>query len=223
MKKVVEAEVTKSEVTKSDIAFVDPDMSFKIILVGHTGAGKTCLAKRVANDEFDDVHSVTIGGDFLNIYYYVNSKKVKLQLWDTCGLEQYRSLVRLYFKGANAALITFDLSQDTAFSTVTEWNKELRDNISEDIPTYLVGTKCDIKSKHIPEDAISNLVKTLNLTASFNTSSKTKEGLQDLFSAMLLKLYAEWENESKTKATLEQRIKVETIRKTLPKKSKKCC
>jgi len=171
--------------------FINPDFSFKIVIVGDTGVGKTCLLKRYESDEFDESYSVTIGGDFINVNYLVNSTyQVKVQIWDTCGLEQYRSLVRLYFKGSNAALLTYDIAQKST-KPIRIWYEELHENMQEDIPIFLVGTKSDtVTSKDKKkDDEIQILLKQYGFSNHFITSSKTKEGIIQAFENIVKDLY----------------------------------
>eukprot|EP00826_Nyctotherus_ovalis_P055054 TRINITY_DN7283_c0_g2_i1.p2 TRINITY_DN7283_c0_g2~~TRINITY_DN7283_c0_g2_i1.p2 ORF type:complete len:210 (+),score=60.82 TRINITY_DN7283_c0_g2_i1:129-758(+) len=174
----------------------DVDISFKVIIVGDTGVGKTCLLRRFAYDDFDETHSVTIGGDFINIYHLIGGKKTKMQLWDTCGLEQYRSLVRFYFKGAHAAIITYAMNESSEKS-IRGWHREIRENAEGGIPIYLVGTKLDLNERMISPTEVLALVDELGLEKHFGTSAKTKVGINEMMHDLLLTMYEKETNKTK--------------------------
>ena len=134
------------------------EYSFKLILVGDTGVGKSCLLKRVEKDEFEDSHIITLGGDFAKIFYWLNHKKSKVQLWDTCGLEQYAPVIKTYFRGSDASLILFDLSNEKSFYSVPRWIKEVKENAPSLSFMYLVGTKTDLMARAVPREVVNDFV-----------------------------------------------------------------
>ena len=185
---------------KSSIEFVrlpmtresgaDVEISFKVIIVGDTGVGKTCLLRRFAYDDFEEIHTVTIGGDFINIYHLIDKKKTRMQLWDTCGLEQYRSLVRFYFKGVSAAIITYDINTDSN-KLIREWHREVRENSDGNIPIYLVGTKLDLDDRKMSLSEIKELIDELRIEKHFETSAKMKIGIKEMMHDLLETMYIE--------------------------------
>ena len=209
-------------IERSTATFPAPDLSFKIILVGDSGTGKTSLAKRVSTNDFDDAYSVTIGGDFVNISYVINKLKVKVQLWDTCGLEQYRSLVKLYFKGAHAALIAYDMSQERSFTSVPAWCKDIRDNTSRLNSVYLIGTKVDLGKAAVPRERVEETVQSLGLAAAFETSAKTREGVDALMKAVLTTLYRAAMEEAKAEEQPGPSKRIGSFQ-FKPKKKGGCC
>ncbi len=210
-------------ITRETTSFQNPDLSFKLIFVGETSTGKTCMIKRLVYNQFEETHSVTIGGDFINVYFDVQGKKIKVQLWDTCGLEQYRSVVRLYFKGAHAALIAYDMSREKTSETIKGWNREIRENTVGSIPIYLVGTKSDLGPNKVSEDVLSEMVSSLEMAGRFETSSRTGERLAAMLDAVVLKLFSIATTEGKSKTETEQRLRVEALAKGRSRKKKDCC
>ncbi len=210
-------------ISRHTAPFQTPDMAFKVIFVGDTGTGKTCMIRRLVYNEFEETHSVTIGGDFVNTYFEIDRKKVKLQLWDTCGLEQYRSLVRLYFKGAHAAIIAYDMSQQTKGESIRSWHSEIRDNTVGNIPIYLVGTKSDLGPSVMPEFVINGLVSSLGMAGKFETSSKTGTGVSSTLDSVLLKLYRTAMTEEKANQSFGPGIRVDLAQHGARRRGKGCC
>ena len=208
-------------ITREPTPFIEIDMVFKIIIVGDTGVGKTCLIRRFGYNEFDEVHSVTIGGDFINVFFMLDgSKKVKIQLWDTCGLEQYRSLVRLYFKGTHAALIAYDMSEKIG-DAVKMWHEEIKNNTSNEIPVYLVGTKADLGSDKNSKDEIGALMSSLGFVDHFLTSAKAEIGINEMFMKILNNLYvAELQKSDKSKKRFDEKLK---LNRQKANNGKSCC
>eukprot|EP00826_Nyctotherus_ovalis_P052286 TRINITY_DN6607_c0_g1_i8.p1 TRINITY_DN6607_c0_g1~~TRINITY_DN6607_c0_g1_i8.p1 ORF type:complete len:222 (+),score=43.85 TRINITY_DN6607_c0_g1_i8:162-827(+) len=208
--------------TRQQTPFIDIDMLFKLILVGDTGVGKTCLIRRFGYDEFDSSHTVTIGGDFINIFFLAtDNKRIRLQLWDTCGLEQYRSLVRLYFKGANAALIAYSMNERLD-ANIRTWHDEIKSNTMSDIPVYLVGTKADLGVKANTDEEIKILVSSLGIVRHFETSAKERLGMDETITDILSYLHSISTKDSEAKPKVADK-KVKVRKSSRKKKKDSCC
>ena len=119
---------------KSIIVF---DYLFKVILIGDSGVGKSCLVKRATENEFFAEHEVTIGVEFGTVLIKIKSPEIlydsdgtpidddiilKLQLWDTAGQENYHSMSRIFYRGANAALLTYSVASKASLDNIdTHW------------------------------------------------------------------------------------------------------
>ena len=194
--------------------FIDVDICFKLILVGDSGSGKTCIIKRLAYNEFEESSSVTIGGDFVNIYYKSNDTKIKVQLWDTCGLEQYISLTRLYFKGTDAAILTYE-TQKPFDSRTRMWHEEIKANTTKDIPIFLVGAKCDLGVKENLK--IKDFIEEFKITNSFITSSRTNINIEIMMTEILKTLFLTYSKR------IDEKRKRFSIKLKEKKKKNKCC
>ncbi len=210
-------------IKKADTYFVDPELSFKVILVGDAGAGKTSLVKRIISDDFDESYSSTIGGDFMNANYYINDTKVKLQLWDTCGHEQYRSLVRLYFKNTDAAIVTYDLTAADPMESINAWHKEVKENTLPNTLAYLVGTKSDLGKKSSAAALVKEAVKEKDFQRLFETSAKTSAGVKEMLNEILKQLYNSAQTSHRKQEQNERHIQIAAISAKLPQKKKGCC
>ena len=99
---------------------------FKLIIIGDTGVGKSCLMKRVMDDEFRQEHQVTIGVEFGSYGVRIDGKIIKLQIWDTAGQESFKSVTRIFYRGANCVFLTYDLTRDETFVSLGEWLKDVK-------------------------------------------------------------------------------------------------
>jgi small GTP-binding protein len=116
---------------------------FKIILMGNSAVGKTCLVGRFTDNEFKRDSKSTIGVEFSTKSVQVGDKSVKAQIWDTAGQERYRSIASSYFRGAVGAFLVYDVTDSSSFDDLHVWLKEIQDNAEEVcmyLPTYARDT-----------------------------------------------------------------------------------
>lgn len=119
------------------------DFLLKMIIIGASGTGKTCLLHHFIHDEPKDGAAHTIGVEFASRILRVGSKGVKLQLWDTAGQERFFSVVKNYYRGASACLLVFDITQCSSFDSLDRWLTDARQLASPDLVTIVVGNKLD--------------------------------------------------------------------------------
>lgn len=91
---------------------------FKIVIIGSSGTGKTNISTRFIRDEFNEVCQATLGVEFMTKVVEVGKKKVKISLWDTAGQERYKSLSKVYYKGASAAIVVYDITDAKSYVDV---------------------------------------------------------------------------------------------------------
>ncbi|KAJ7688407.1 P-loop containing nucleoside triphosphate hydrolase protein [Mycena rosella] len=117
----------------------------KIVIMGNSGVGKTSLLQRYTQNKFDPKNTTsTSGAFFVSKKVYVNGLKVRLQLWDTAGQERFRSMAPMYYRGANAALLLYDITNASTFDDIRGWLEELKKNCDPDLIIYIVGSKADL-------------------------------------------------------------------------------
>ena len=159
------------------------DQMFKLIIIGDTGVGKSCLMKRVMDDEFKTEHQVTIGVEFGSYGLRLEDKIVKMQIWDTAGQESYKSVTRIFYRGAHCVFLTYDVTRRETFDSLEEWHREVRQHAADDVLVYLVGNKAEMEdAREVPFDAAKELAKTLSVSKCFETSAKTGQAVEDVFS-----------------------------------------
>ena len=116
---------------------------FKQVIIGDTGVGKSCLLARVMDNAFKLEHQVTIGVEFGAFAIKVDEKVIKLQIWDTAGQESFRSVTRIFYKGANLVFLCYDITREDTFRNLKTWLSDIRQHASEDVVIYLIGSKSD--------------------------------------------------------------------------------
>ncbi|XP_068439716.1 ras-related protein Rab-26 [Clinocottus analis] len=120
------------------------DIAFKVMLVGDSGVGKTCLLVRFKDGAFLAGSFIsTVGIDFRNKVMTIDAVKVKLQIWDTAGQERFRSVTHAYYRDANALLLLYDVSNKASFDNIRAWLTEIHEYAQQDVVVMLLGNKVD--------------------------------------------------------------------------------
>ena len=109
------------------------------------GVGKSCLLSRVMDNDFKEEHNVTIGVEFGSFVVKIDGKIVKLQIWDTAGQESFRSITRIFYRGAHCVFLTYDVTWDDTFLDIIDWLKEAKQHSNPDILLYLIGNQADLE------------------------------------------------------------------------------
>ncbi|MFX1305088.1 MAG: Rab family GTPase [Promethearchaeota archaeon] len=160
------------------------DFSFKVIIVGPSAVGKTSLLNRFVHNEFALKYKMTIGVDFLTkTVEYQPSKFVKLHIWDIGAQERFKFLHRSFYEGASGALVTFDLSRQTTFSSMKTWLSEMRSVMKNEIPKVIIGNKSDLIPLIgfiIDRSAVEQYAQNQNCFY-IETSAKTGENVEKAF------------------------------------------
>ncbi len=120
------------------------DKQYKIIWVGDSGVGKTCLLTKALKNFFDQELKSTLGFEYYNITINIKNKKILLQTWDTCGQESYQCIVNIFYKRAKLAILVYSIDNRKSFDRINFWLNEIRLNANEDIKLILIGNKDDL-------------------------------------------------------------------------------
>lgn len=126
-----------------------PAIHLQFVLIGDTGVGKSCILLRFADDTFTDSYMSTIGVDFRFRTVEVDKKTCKLQIWDTAGQEKYRTITSAYYRGADAIVMVYDVTNRDSFKHVNDWLLEVTRYAADDTCKLLVGNKCDLQAARI--------------------------------------------------------------------------
>jgi len=130
------------EILSSDSA--QYDYNYKIIIIGDSGVGKTCITYRATSGEFREKLTATIGFEFLPFVIKYKNKILKLEIWDTCGQEAYRSLIKSFFNNSSLAIIVYAVDNKRSFTSINEWIRQCRSLCSPDTHFFLIGNKSDV-------------------------------------------------------------------------------
>ena len=160
----------------------DFELSFKIIIIGDSGVGKSCLTLRGTKNAFDSMYSPTIGFEFVSYFIKINGQVIKLQIWDTCGQEVYRSLISSFYNNSSLAIIVYSIDNSQTFTGLEFWLNELRTKSSPDINLFLIGNKCDLEEKRqVTKDSGKEFCENNRIKLFLETSAKTGFNAQNIF------------------------------------------
>ena len=119
------------------------DLQIKLLMIGDSAVGKTSLLLRYANDTFSSTFITTIGIDFKIKTVDLDGRRVKLQIWDTAGQEQFRTITRSYFRGAQGIVLVYDITDRGTFNSVRSWMAQIADHADAQVNRVLVANKSD--------------------------------------------------------------------------------
>ncbi|CAF1319325.1 unnamed protein product [Adineta steineri] len=157
------------------------DYLFKILIIGDSGVGKTTILQRFAHDYFSTEYVATIGVDFQIRTIKADTKRCKLQIWDTAGQDRFKCVVSSFYRNANGVVICFDLTDVESFRNVHNWFEEVKRYCPEQTPVFLIGTKSDLKARRmITYDMIKAYADKYQISY-LETSSKTNENVEKCF------------------------------------------
>ena len=190
----------------------------KVVILGATAVGKTCIICRAVNDEFDQDISPTVGACYSAKDIALDSANVTLQLWDTAGQERFRTLAPMYYRGSVIAVLVFSLTKPDTLQDVKSWAQEIQQQTDEMPVLFVVGNKLDlVDERQISTEQGEEVAKELNAIY-FEVSAKSSIGIDDLFVRI-----AEESFKKLGSATQVETNKVQLEQTTTKKKDGKCC
>ena len=189
------------------------------------------------DNQFKVEHQVTIGVEFGSFVIRLDGKITKLQIWDTAGQESFRSITRIFYRGAQIVFLTFDITREETFANLGDWLKEIKQHASPDVTVFLIGCKADLEDQRvIQKEQAREFCGVNKITAYFETSAKTGANVEDVFATAAKDAYLkemkekQSEPEDKTKndasktATGQGKgVKLNSTTPSQGEKKKGCC
>jgi small GTP-binding protein len=153
----------------------------KVVFVGDSGVGKTCICNRAVRGTFSEMTAGTVGANLLTLPNHEGSD-LTFDIWDTAGQDQYKNLVPMYFRGAQAAIVTFDLTNLESFSHLDGWLQAIKDTAPQDCEIGLVGNKADLAGDRAVQSADAEAYgKSHNASFYIEVSAKTGANVEEIF------------------------------------------
>ena len=199
------------------------DDLFKLVIIGDSGVGKSCILLRFADDTFTENYYSTIGVDFRFKCVDIGERKCKLQIWDTAGQERFKTVTSAYYRGADGIIIVFDQTDRESFNNVQHWIDDISKYSTEEPSKIIIANNEDISDerKSVKMEDIAELEKKTGLEV-IKTSAKTGENIDYAFKKLTQKLLIERNNRILSKGySLEPPVPVEG--RFAPKKSCMSC
>lgn len=165
-------------------AATEYDYLFKLLLIGDSGVGKSCLLLRFADHSYTESYISTIGVDFKIRTIDLDGKTIKLQIWDTAGQERFRTITSSYYRGAHGIIVVYDVTDVESFDNVKQWLNEIDRYASENVNKLLVGNKCDLRNKRAVEyETAADFADKLDIPF-LETSAKEATNVEKAFLTM---------------------------------------
>jgi len=157
------------------------EYTFKIVLIGNSGVGKSCLLQTFLQSNTDQTSQATLGVDFKICSIHIDDQIIKLQLWDTAGQERFRSMVNSYYKGAHAVLLVYDITNKQSFIDIDHWLFDVERHSDKNVTKILVGNKKDLEDeRQVSIEEGQDYARQLKVSF-FETSIQESEGVTRIF------------------------------------------
>ena len=161
---------------------------FKLVLIGDASVGKSSLVLRYLKDRFDEIEKPTIGASFLSHTFDVGKTTVKYEIWDTAGQQQYRSLMPVFFRGAQALFFVYDISNGMSYEGAKNWLCEVEQEACPNRVAVLLGNKADLASKRAVDYEVAKTYAEEKDLLFMETSAKTGKNVDEIFLAVAKRL-----------------------------------
>ena len=160
----------------------DFDLSFKIIVIGDCFVGKSCLCLKAAKGLFNENYTPTIAFEFLSLFVKIEELIIKLQIWDTCGQEVYRSLIGSFYHNSSLAILVYSINNKNSFENLESWLNEVKTLGNPDIKIFLIGNKADLEEeREVPKEKGEEFCKSHGINFFLETSARTGFNAMNVF------------------------------------------
>ena len=167
------------------------DLNFKIIVIGNVGVGKSCLSLKATKGIFTEEYTSTVGFEFYCFNVKIDGKVVKLQIWDTCGQEAYRSLIKNFYRNASLAIIVYSVEDLKSFNDINVWLKQVKSYGIPSCKIFLIGNKIDTDNREVTLEMGLKCKNDFFFDCFMETSAKEGINTKELFVNCATILYEE--------------------------------
>eukprot|EP00162_Nutomonas_longa_P004796 comp15509_c0_seq1/m.23682 comp15509_c0_seq1/g.23682 ORF comp15509_c0_seq1/g.23682 comp15509_c0_seq1/m.23682 type:complete len:210 (-) comp15509_c0_seq1:185-814(-) len=184
------------------------DYLIKLLLIGDSGVGKSCLLLRFSDNTFTTSFITTIGIDFKIRTIELDGKKIKLQIWDTAGQERFRTITTAYYRGAMGILLVYDVTDETSFANIRNWMRNIEQHASENVNKMLIGNKCDMTDKKVVDPSRASALADEYGIKFMETSAKNNINVDQAFYSIAKDIKKRLMETQETARNQNQNIKV---------------
>ena len=179
------------------------DCVYKVLLLGDSTVGKTCVLLKYTDKIFQETHMMTIGLDYrLKVMQLQSGKEVKLQIWDTAGQDRFRSITKNYYKGSHGIILIYDVTSLKTFENVKSWVSQIHEEISDKVVIYLVGNKIDMDDERkVQTEEGQKLAEEFGVPF-VETSAKSGVKIDNIFSDITERIDKEFGNIQKVRKNI---------------------
>jgi small GTP-binding protein len=204
------------------------DLSFKLIFIGDSGVGKSCLTTKAVKNSFEEYYQATVGFEFLTFNMKVNDKVIKLQIWDTCGQEIYKSLISNFYRNSSLAVLIYAIDNKESFNHVENWLNDLKSQANPDVRIFLVGNKADLEEdRKVSKEEGEKYKEDQHLDLFMEASAKSGHNARNVLVEAAKILYKDYLKFDENNKDNEDRLRINKKGQGLIKKDKKekkgCC
>ena len=153
----------------------------KFIIIGDAAVGKSNLLVRYTSGQFKEEYQLTIGVEFGSNNVIIGDNTYRIQIWDTAGQENFRSITRSYYKNTACAIIVYEISNKKSFENISSWIEECKNTAPKSILMVVVGNKCDLEDNREVTEEEGREFAEKNGMLFFETSAKTGKNVEELF------------------------------------------
>jgi small GTP-binding protein len=201
------------------------DYSFKIVIVGDSGVGKSGIFSRFSRNYFDVDSKATLGVEFFSKTIKMGTKTIKAQVWDTAGQERFRALAKNYYRGSTGVMLVYDTTNFESFRNLERWLQEVKDNAEKGYVGLLIGNKCDlIDQRAVKKEEALSFAQSNGLI--FMESSARKDmNIKEAFDKILTQIFENFEKTNKEDSIEKTRLSAGTqlVEPTRTEKKKAGC
>ena len=199
-------------------------LTCKVVLIGESGVGKSCIISRYTKDYFSSSTPSTTGACYNSKeVFFGNNKSINFEIWDTAGQERYRSLAKVFYKSANVCILVYDITRKESYDELKEyWIDEIKENTNPDTILALIGNKSDLyEFEEVKKKEGMELAKEIGAIFKL-TSAKNNVGIEELFEIIGKQILGTvGDVESKEDTGGETKYKL--VKESIAKGKRKCC
>ena len=158
------------------------DNSFKLVVIGDSGVGKSSLTKKATTNIFENEYSPTIGFEYFTFKVCIKEKNIRLQIWDTCGQETYRSLITSFYHNSSLAILVYSINSIESFNSLENWLNDIKMNSNPVIKIFLIGNKSDLEElREVETNTAEEFCRNQGINLFMEASAKTGFNTEKIF------------------------------------------